>query len=117
MILQIKLGNIMEAVFMDREEILAKSRLENVDEGMVMAENKGRKIGKAAFGMVYIVILIFDALKGMESYAPNAMFFAFVAAEEYSRFQFTGKKIHLVVTVLSIIVVLLSLAGVVGIGK
>ena len=34
---------------MNREENLAKSRKENVDEGLRDAQNRGRRIGTAAF--------------------------------------------------------------------
>ena len=48
---------------MNRDEILAKSRKEKNDEGLREAQNKGRRIGTAAFACMVIVIL--DTLRSV----------------------------------------------------
>lgn len=61
---------------MNREEILARSRKENVDEGLRDAQNRGRRIGTAAFaGMV-------------------------IAAQYYPLYQFTKKSGYLMSAIL-----------------
>ena len=84
---------------MNREEILAKSRAEKMDEGMQQAENRGRRIGVSAFCCVYVFIVIFNFVQGYPSYGFHAMFWAFVAAEAYPKYRFTGNKGFLVSTV------------------
>ena len=44
---------------MNREEILARSRAEQNDEGMRDAEEKGRRIGIRAFCLVEVIVLLF----------------------------------------------------------
>ena len=75
---------------MNREEILAKSRAEKMDEGMQQAENRGRRIGVSAFCCVYVFIVIFNFVQGYPSYGFHAMFWAFVAAEAYPNYREQG---------------------------
>jgi len=63
---------------MNKEEILTKSRNEKNDEGMILAENKGRKIGVSAFCAVFIVIVLFNMFNDKSNYAPFAMLWAFL---------------------------------------
>ena len=84
---------------MNKEEILAKSRLENEDEGLKEAENQGRKIGITAFALMEIVIVCFNWFAGQPNYVPFAMFWAFVAAEAYPKYRFTKKRTYLVSTI------------------
>lgn len=84
---------------MNREEILEKSRNEKKDEGMIEAENKGRRIGITAFSAVFIFIILFNFINGQPSYAPMAMFWAFAAAEAYPKYKFTNKKDYLVTAI------------------
>lgn len=80
---------------MNKEEILKKSREENNDEGLIEVENNGRKLGEMAFTLMFIFILIINFSNGKSSYAPMAMFWAFLAAESYPKFKFTKKKAYL----------------------
>lgn len=84
---------------MNREEILAKSRDEKIDEGMISAENRGRKIGSYAFCLIFIFITLFNLFTGRGNDGPQAMFWAFVAAEAYPKYRFTGKRAYMVITV------------------
>lgn len=83
---------------MNKEEILKKSREEGNDEGLLEAENNGRKLGYMVFSLVFIFILIINFLNGKSSYAPMAMFWAFLAAEAYPKFKFTKQKVYLIST-------------------
>lgn len=84
---------------MDREEILAKSRKENRDEGLKNAENRGRKIGFTAFSCVFFFIVFFNLFCGKDNYVPIAMFWAFVSAEAYPKYKFTKDKSFLITTI------------------
>lgn len=77
---------------MNKEEILAKSRQEKNDEGFVAARSRGQKVGIGAFCVVFAFIAIFNFLNGQSSYAPMAMFWAFLAAEAYPQYTFTKNK-------------------------
>ena len=85
---------------MNRDEILARSRAEQNDEGMRDAEEKGRRIGIRAFALVEVIILIFNGLTDQPNYVPIAMFWAFAAAEAYPKYRFTGKRSFLAVTIM-----------------
>ena len=84
---------------MDKEEILARSRAEQIDEGMRDAEEKGRRIGIRAFCLVEVIILIFNFFTDQPTYMPMSMFWAFTAAEAYPKYRFTGKRTFLAVTI------------------
>lgn len=83
---------------MNREEILAKSRAEAVDEGMREAESKGRQLGITAFTVMLLIIVIFNWCTGQSNNVPLAMFWAFAAAEAYPKYKFTQDKSFLVST-------------------
>lgn len=84
---------------MNREEILEKSRKEKSDEGLISAENKGRKIGIAAFCFVFIFIIVFNLFNAQPNYVPMALFWAFFAAEAYPKYKFTSKSGYLVTVI------------------
>lgn len=84
---------------MNREEILARSRKEAVDEGMRAAENRGRKFGITILCVTYVAIVLFNAVVGWPNEAIFAMMFSVVAAESYPKYQFSRKKIYLIITV------------------
>lgn len=80
---------------MNKEEILAKSRQEKNDEGFIASRSQGQKIGIGAFCIVFAFIVIFNFMNGQPSYAPMAMFWAFLAAEAYPQYKFTKNKGYL----------------------
>ena len=59
---------------MEKEEVLAMSRKEKNDEGLVAAENQGRKVGFLAFCALFIVIIFFNLFTGQINYAPMTLF-------------------------------------------
>lgn len=96
---------------MDKNELLELARAENVDEGELHAQSKGRFTGYIAFLVVYIFISTFNGFVGVPTnYAVHAMFMAFVAAESYPKWKFTKAKKYLLVTVLGGALTLLFLA-------
>ena len=96
---------------MNREEILEKSRNEKIDEGMISAENRGRRIGVGAFCLVFIFITLFNLFHGQSNYGPQAMFWAFVAAEAFPKYRFTGSKVFLVTVIAGAIASVASLGS------
>ncbi|MGL5515091.1 MAG: DUF6442 family protein [Sporomusa sp.] len=98
---------------MNRDEILEKSRKENVDEGLLTAQNQGRKIGSIAFCVVFIVIIVFNILNGLSTDAPLAMFWAYLAAEAYPMYKFTKNKSYIVVVIAGSLASIFSLANLV----
>ena len=49
---------------MNKEEILARSRSEAVDEGLREAESRGRQLGITAFGIMELAIVVFNWFNG-----------------------------------------------------
>lgn len=96
---------------MNKDEILAKSRKEKNDEGLREAQNKGRRIGTAAFACMVVVILIFDLIQGRDSYSVLAVFWAYIAAQSYPLYRFTKKSSYLMSTMLGIAAALAFLAA------
>ena len=86
---------------MNKEEILAKSRNEGKDEGLIAAENQGRKIGIVAFCSVLIFIIVFNLFTAQPNFVPMALFWAFIAAETYPKYKFTSKSGYLVTMIAS----------------
>lgn len=80
---------------MNKEEILTRSRKESRDEGLLEAENKGRRLGVTAFGVMFFAIVFFNLWKGIDNYSVMALFWAFMAAETYPKYKFTKKGAYL----------------------
>ena len=77
---------------MDREEILKRSRASKEDEGVAYTENKGRRAGIVGFCGVYIAIKLFGLWAGQRSFAPDAMFWAYAAAEAWGRYRVSRRR-------------------------
>ncbi|HIY12884.1 MAG TPA: hypothetical protein H9842_04785 [Candidatus Agathobaculum merdipullorum] len=84
---------------MNKEEILAKSRSENTDEGKKNAEDQGRQIGIIAFIIVLIFLFIFNMCTNRSNDALAAVFWTYVAAEAYPRYRFSKEKSLLFTTI------------------
>lgn len=98
---------------MNREDILAKSRKEKNDEGFIDARRRGQKIGIGAFCIVFAFIAAFNFFNGQSSYAPMAMFWAFLAAEAYPQYKFTQNKGYLFAVIAGSIVCIAFLGSLV----
>lgn len=84
---------------MNKEEILAKSRKENNDEGKKNAEDQGRQIGIISFLIVLVFLFIFNMCTGQSNDALAAVFWSYVAAESYPRYRFNKDKTLLVTAI------------------
>lgn len=94
---------------MNKDEILKKSRAEKNDEGMRQAENQGRRVGQIAFCCVFVFVIIFNLFNNQNNYAPMSMFWAFIAAEAYPKYQFTKRKAFLISTIAGAVASIASL--------
>jgi len=77
---------------MNKEDILAKSRKENKDEGLEHAKNKGRKVGTAGMSLIVAALVIYNFVNGLSSYAIFAVFSTYLGFEMYGLYSFTKKK-------------------------
>lgn len=94
---------------MNKEAILEKSRKEKPDEGMLLAENRGRKLGISVFCGFYVVITVFNLFTDQSNNVPTAMFWAYIAAEALPKYQFTKNKTYLIITISGFIAALAAL--------
>ena len=86
---------------MDKEKILLRSRNEQNDEGLMDAENQGRKLGVSAFTAVFCIIVLLNFFYGKNNDAAMAMYFTYIAAEAYPKYKFTGKKYQILIVLIS----------------
>lgn len=103
--------SILNDSTVNKEDILAKSRKEKNDEGLIAAENQGRKIGIAAFCFVFIFILLFNFITGQASSSAVALFWAFFAAEAYPKYKFTSESHYLLIVIGGTIASIAALAN------
>ena len=96
---------------MNKEEVLARSRKEGIDEGVVEAENRGRKWGYVIFSIVCIFVIIFNFINGQKNYEIMAVIFAFTGAEAYAKYSFTKQKVFLVSTIAGAVAAITFLAN------
>ena len=92
---------------MDKEEILERSRRENVDEGMIDALNSGNRLGIIICTAVFSFFAIFNAVFDRNNDLLFAMYGSFIVAEAYEKYRFTGKKKLLMWSAFGILVMLL----------
>lgn len=95
---------------MDKDEILKKSREQKEDEGVIFAENKGRRFGIAGFASVFVIIVFFNLFTGQNNSVPFTMFWAYAAAEAYGKYSVTKKKAYFVTTISATVATLCFLA-------
>ena len=96
---------------MNKEEILAKSRKEKKDEGVEYAMNRGRRIGTAGMAIMFLILLIYNFIKGLDNYAVFAMFWTYIGFESYGKYSVTKQKSILVGAIAGIIAGILFLAN------
>lgn len=88
---------------MDKEEILKKSREQKEDEGIVFADNKGRRYGEIGFCSIFIIIMLFNFFNKQNNFIPFSMFWAYISAETFGKYRITKKKALMVTTVFAAI--------------
>lgn len=81
---------------MKKEDILAKSRAENRDEGVEYAANKGRYYGVKALCAIFIVLVLFNSYRGASNYSVFAMFWMYCGFESIGKFRANGSKAWLI---------------------
>lgn len=80
---------------MNRDEILKKAQIQE-DEGLIQAENEGRKLGyRVALGFVYIIVVVVNIVKGNDNSGLLAILWAYLAAEIYPTYKFLHRQSHL----------------------
>ena len=72
---------------MEKQDILEKSRREKRDEGVTYAENAGRRYGMIAFCLLNSAVILYNLVKGLDSYLPLALFWGYLAAEGLGKYQ------------------------------
>ena len=72
---------------MEKQDILEKSRREKRDEGVTYAENAGRRYGMIAFCLLNAAMILYNLVKGLDSYLPLALFWGYLAAEGLGKYQ------------------------------
>lgn len=72
---------------MEKQDILEKSRQEKSDEGVTYAENRGRRYGMIAFGLLNAAVIVYNLVKGLDSYLPLALFWGYMAADGLGKYQ------------------------------
>ena len=84
-----------------KEEILARSRKSNKDEGVEYAALKGNKLGETTMAIVVIPILAFAILirEFTAFFAVGAAIAAFTFAQCLAEYRFTKRKYHLAWTI------------------
>ena len=97
---------------MDKEEILEKSRKENQtrDEGLLHAQEKGRRWGVYGFLLLFILIQSYNLVLGLHSELPSIFFMGYVACESLGQYGFQRKKIFLVAGLMAALACVLNLA-------
>ena len=86
---------MMGGFFMDKQEILNKSRNSNTDEGREYFENKGRKIGYIIFYVIAIFMILFGKYYGKESHSVFTLLWLFTTVDTFTRFRFYHEKIYI----------------------
>lgn len=96
---------------MNKEEILKKAQEEKEDEGVEEVRAKGLTIGYKIFAGICIFLILFNLFNGLNTYDVNTLIFAFLAAEFYSRYKFTGEKKNKMVMILASITSIFNLVA------
>ena len=97
---------------MDKNEILEKSRKENQlrDEGVLHAQEKGRKWGVVGFLSLLIAVQIYQLLLGLDTNLPQAFFMGYISCEALGEYGFRRKKSYLGLGIVAALACVLNLA-------
>ena len=98
---------------MDREEVLEKSRKENLlhDEGEMNARDKGRQWGEIGFLFLCVAVAIYDLALGLDTTLPIVFFFGYLSCDAFGRYGARRDKSRLVTGILYAIGTLAFLAA------
>ena len=96
---------------MDREEILEKSRRENMvrDEGVEDARSKGMQWGVVGFLFLCVAVLIFYLVRGLDASLPVAFLLGYIGCEAFGRYGVRREKSMLITGILGAVGTLCAL--------
>ena len=95
---------------MDKEDILKRSRREK-DEGLTYAQDRGRQYGVVGFLVLFLVIMIYNMVRGLDNSLPLTLFWAYLSCEAAGRYFARKEKIVLATAVLAGLASLFSLVS------
>ena len=97
---------------MDREEILEKSRRENLvrDEGAQDTRNKGMQWGVAGFLFLCVAVLAYNLARGLDGSLPVAFLLGYIGCEAFGRYAARREKSMLATGILGAVGALCALA-------
>ena len=97
---------------MDKNEILEKSRKDNQlrDEGVLHAQEKGRKWGVVGFLSLLIAVQIYQLVLGLDTNLPQAFFMGYISCEALGEYGFRRKKSYLGLGIVAALACVLNLA-------
>ena len=96
---------------MEKEEVLAMSRKEKTDEGLVAVENRGRRLGIVAISIVLLVMMVINFIAGESNFGLLALYLSFLAADTYPRYRFTRNSSYLISAILCAVATLCCLTA------
>ena len=98
---------------MDKNEILEKSRKENLlhDEGVLNARNKGREWGVVGFLALCALVMLYNLIRGVDSSLPMVFFLGYLSCEALGQYGVRREKIFLFSGIIGTVGALASLAS------
>lgn len=89
---------------MDREEILEKSRRENLvrDEGAQDARNKGMQWGVVGFLFLCVAVLAYNLARGLDASLPTAFLLGYIGCEALGHYGARREKSMLITGILGV---------------
>ena len=95
---------------MEKQDILEKSRREKTDEGVLHAQEKGRKWGVVGFLSLLIAVQIYQLVLGLDTNLPQAFFMGYISCEALGEYGFRRKKSYLGLGIVAALACVLNLA-------
>ena len=95
---------------MDKEDILKRSRREK-DEGLTYAQDRGRQYGVVGFLVLFLVIMIYNMVRGLDNSLPMVFFLGYLSCEAFGQYRIRREKIFLFSGIIGTVGALASLAS------
>ena len=98
---------------MDKNEILEKSRKENLlhDEGVLNARDKGRQWGVVGFLALCVLVMAYHLIRGLDNSLPMTFFLGYLSCEAFGQYRIRKEKIFLFSGIIGTVGALASLAS------
>lgn len=94
---------------MNREEILARSRSANYDEGLRYARDSGRLYASLGLSVIIVILLIVNFIKGISNSGVFAIAWIYFGCEYYGHYRISKKKSSLVKALIGFMIGIISL--------